>query len=201
MLDDVLEMREKELNISKEWNAGEDEESEQPEQGQIKKEDEPCMLKTKVAVQNKLPEAKEKADADDRDWKSVQHYVLRKIRQTLTFVDGSLSEVDINAAFSKSFAVGMVPPRSTEALRADLSEQKLTKFKGRVHIIYDVWCAGQTDSRPEHRTCPSRKEHHKRCLDLVLRARGKVKFGEASGLHQADVYMFLDGGRTRLLMA
>ena len=96
LLDDVLETREKELNVN--TSVADDDVIEDDDEDEEKqKVDAPELLEVKIAIKRNMPAAKENKNdsavvVDDRDWSAIQHHISRKLRKNLTLVPGDQSD-------------------------------------------------------------------------------------------------------------
>ena len=131
-----METREKELNFNTDVadTVIEDDEVEEKQ-----KVDAPELLEVKIAIKRNMPAAKENKNdsavvVDDRDWSAIQHHISRKLRKNLTLVSGDQNEETLREFFSKATAVSMVPQRSKDTLRAEVTDQEFVmKFTARRH--------------------------------------------------------------------
>ncbi len=107
---------------------------------------------------------------------------------------------DAATSLTKRLTVYLEEPASFTALRDNLQREPLatvmaSRESGNVMVLADCNTYGETDSRPDRRTCPI----HKDKLDILLRAIVAARHGTDTPdeLHIGDLYCCINAGKDR----
>lgn len=94
----------------------------------------------------------------------------------------------------------IVEPVSEGAFATALSDAEIGKMRGsadrRIMCMYDVKKGGESITAPHLRQPPLRKEHAQKAVRCLNQSRGN-----ASEVHEGDLFLFFDGGKHGILEA